>query len=118
MKTSFSINDIPIKRPHTFKIERYRITKSNRLSSGLMSMENIARKRKFYFTWEAIESKDLNTILDAIWETDECFFTLKYVESNVQKSAVCYVGSIPTDLHRTSDGSWIWKDVSMNFIEQ
>lgn len=118
MKSQYKINGVEIKRPTDFKIERYRITKSERTASGKMCMEHIARKRKFYFTWEAIYSSDLNKILDIIWETDECFFTLEYVENNVVKRAVCYVGSMPTDLHRTGAGDWVWKNVTMNFIEQ
>lgn len=118
MKSAYSINGVSIKRPHDFKIERYRITKSERVASGKMVMEHIARKRKFYLTWEAIDASELNKILDIIWETNSCFFTFSYVESNTTKTAKCYVGSIPSTLYRTGDGDWIWKDVSMNFIEQ
>lgn len=118
MKTAYSINGVSIKRPHDFKIERYRITKAERVASGKMVMENIARKRKFYLTWEAISATDLNKILDIIWETSSCFFTFQYVESNQVKTATCYVGSIPTTLFRSDPANWVWKDVSMNFIEQ
>lgn len=118
MKTEFTLNGVSIKRPSQFKIERYKITKSERLASGSMAMELIAKKRKFYFTYEAIDATELNKILDIIWETNDCFFTLEYVESNIRKSAVVYVGSIPTELYRTDPGAWVWSNVSFNLIEQ
>lgn len=116
-RTSFAINGVTIKRPSDFKISRYRITEANRNAAGTMVMDNIARKRKFFFTYNAIESDELNTILNQIWETDSVFFTFSYKENNVSKSAVCYVGEIPSDLFRT-DYKWTWKDVTMNFIER
>ena len=76
------------------------------------------KKRKFFCTWEAITAKDLNTLLNIIWESDSVFFTLEYVESNQVKTATVYSGAIPTALHRTDDANWIWKDVTINFIER
>jgi hypothetical protein len=118
MRTNFQIDGVTIKTPHTFRIERFRITKSNRLASGSMSMELVAKKRKFYFTYDAIESSDLNIILDALWETDNLFYTLSYIESNERKTAIVYVGSIPTELHRTDDSNWVWKNVTFDLIER
>lgn len=117
MRTSFKINGVAIKAPSSFKTEFYRITKSNRTASGKMVMDHIARKRKFFFTYKVMDHRELNKILDLIWETDSCFFTLEYVEDNVVKTATCYVGAIPKDLHRTG-GVWYWQNVTMNFIEQ
>ena len=77
----------------------------------------IAKKRKFYFTYAAITAKDLNTILDTIWETNELFFTLSYVENGQTKTATVYSGSIPTELYRTGD-NWVWKEVTFDLIEK
>ena len=77
----------------------------------------IAKKRKFYFTYAAITAKDLNTILDIIWETNELFFTLSYVENGQTKTAKVYTGSIPTELYRTGD-NWVWKGVTFDLIEK
>lgn len=118
MKTNFKLNGTVIKRPHSFEIERYRITKADRLANGTMAMEHIARKRKFIMVWEAISAQELNKILDIIWETNNVFFTLEYVESNVIKTATVYAGAIPTHLHRSDPSDWIWKDVGINFIER
>lgn len=118
MDGKFAIDGNEIKNPSKFKIERYNLTQSSRVASGQMMMELIAKKRKFYFTYEAISATELNVILDAIWETDEVFFELTYTENNQRKTATVYTGSIPTELHRGDDDEWIWKDVSINFIEQ
>ena len=117
MKAEFKINGTLIKRPSKFKIERYNVTNLQRLANASMSGELIAKKRKFYFTYDAITSDELNTILDAIWETNSIFYTLKYVENNQSKSATVYVGSIPTELHRTG-GKWVWKNVTFDLIEK
>lgn len=117
MKAEFKINGTLIKRPSKFKIERFNVTNLQRLANASMSGELIAKKRKFYFTYDAITSDELNTILDAIWETTSIFYTLKYVENNQSKSATVYVGSIPTELHRTG-GKWVWKNVTFDLIEK
>lgn len=117
MKAEFKINGTLIKRPSKFKIERYNVTNLQRLANASMSGELIAKKRKFYFTYDVITSDELNTILDAIWETNSIFYKLKYVENNQSKSATVYVGSIPTELHRTG-GKWVWKNVTFDLIEK
>lgn len=117
MKSAYKINGTRIKRPSGFKIERYNVTNLQRLANADMSGDLIAKKRKFYFTYDAISAKDLNTILNAIWETESLFFTLSYVENNIEKKAIVYSGSIPSDLYRTGD-NWVWKNVTFNLIEK
>ena len=117
MQASYKINGVAIKRPSEFKIERYNVTNLQRLANADMCGDLIAKKRKFYFTYEAITAKDLNKILDTIWETNSIFFTLSYVENNVEKSARVYSGSIPSELYRTGD-NWVWKNVTFNLIEK
>lgn len=115
--SSFTLNGTAIKRPSTFKIERYLITNLQRLANGDMAGDYITKKRKFFFTYEAITSTQLNIILNALWETTTLFHTLAYTESNVAKTATVYVGSIPTDLYRTGD-VWTWKNVTFDLIEK
>ena len=115
----FFINGTAIKTPSSFKIERYNITTMNRLANGQMVGDLIAKKRKFYFTYDAISGEDLDNILEAIWETNNLFFTLTYPENGVQKTARVYVGSIPTELHRAGKTTnWVWRNVTFNLIEQ
>jgi hypothetical protein len=115
----FEINGTPIKNPSTFKIERYNVTNMERLANADMVGDLIAKKRKFYFTYEAIDAKDLDNILELIWETNDLFYTLDYMENGVAKTAKVYVGSIPSDLHKAGKTSnWVWKNVTFDLIEQ
>lgn len=113
------INSTNIKKPTTFKIERYNVTNLERNAAGLMCGDLIAKKRKFYFTYDAISARDLDTILNVLWETDDIFYTLTYDENNVQKSVTVYAGSIPSDLHHAGPSEeWVWKNVTFNLIER
>lgn len=116
--SNFVLNGVRIKKPSTFKIERYNVTNMQRLADASMVGDLIAKKRKFYFTYSAITAADLDTILDAIWETNSLFYTLQYVENGVSKSAVVYSGSIPTTLYKERGSGWVWKDVTFNLIEK
>lgn len=116
---AFIINGVAVKNPSTFKKERYMVTTMERLANARMVGDLIAKKRKFYFTYEAITGEELDTILEAIWDSDELFFTLSYPENGEQKTAEVYVGSIPAELHRAGNTSnWVWKNVTFNLIEQ
>lgn len=117
MKSLFKLDGVVIKRPSSFKTEFYNITKSNRLANGDMSMELIAQKRKFYFTYNAIDSKEADKILKILWYSKKVFFTLTYIEDNVERSAVVYVGSMPKELYRTG-GIWTWTNFTFNLIER
>jgi len=116
--SAFKLNGVPIKNPSGFKIERYKVTNLARLSSGKMSGDLIARKRKFFFTYEAITGADLDVILDVIWETNAIFYTLSYKENSINKTATVYPGSIPSDLHNAKGKLWVWKNVNFDLIEQ
>ena len=116
---NFTVNGRAIKNPSAFKIERYNVTNMERLADARMVGDLIAKKRKFYFTYDAISGYDLDNILEAIWETNTLFFPLTYVENGVTKTATVYVGSIPTDLHKAGlTTNWVWKNVTFNLIEQ
>lgn len=114
---AYALNGVPIKRPSTFKIEKYKVTNATRLANSNMVADVLSRKRKFYFTYTAISSTELDKILDILWENDDYFFTLSYVENGIEKTATVYPGSIPATLHRP-EGVWVWKEVSFNLIEQ
>jgi hypothetical protein len=120
----FKLNDIPIKNPTSFGIENYTLTKSTRVANGDMVMDFVANKLKFTFGYEAIDSRDFNTILDIVWRqlaiTRKCFVTLSYYEdgSDEQKTATVYAGALPRKLHRGDGKNWVWKDVSFSLIER
>jgi len=115
---NFTINGIDIKNPSGFKVERYNVTNMERLANASMVGDLIAKKLKFYFTYDSIKAKDLDAILDAIWESDTLFFPLEYMYQGEKRRATVYVGSIPSDLHSAKSGQWVWKNVTFNLIEQ
>lgn len=115
---AFVVNGVTIKNPSTFKVERYNVTTMERLSNADMVGDLVAKKLKFYFTYEAIAAEDFDRILGAIWDSDQLFFPLVYEDRGVQKTATVYVGSIPAELHYMSNRNTIWKNVTFNLIER
>lgn len=116
MSGVYKIDGVQIKAPSTFKIERFNLTKSGRVASGKMTMELVAKKRKFYLTYEVISGPMKKQILDLI-DSDKMFFTFEYPEDGEQKTATVYAGAIPSERFRT-DGVWYWKGFRFDLIEQ
>lgn len=118
MAQVIKLNGTAIKQPLEFGMESYNLTKSDRVQSGKMQMDLVAKKRKFTFKYEVLSGTDLKTILDVI-DGNDMFFTLTYTDDNTgtEKTATVYVGAITRDKFRT-DGPWYWKNVTFNLIEQ
>lgn len=116
----FKIEDVAIKNPSSFKIERYNVTTMTRLSDASMTGDLIAQKLKFYFTYEAISADEFDVILNAIWHTESLFFRLTYPYQGHERVSTVYVGSIPSELHRANmaNRNWVWKNVTFNLIER
>lgn len=115
----FSINGVAIKNPSAFKIERYNITTMNRLANGNMSGDLVAKKMKFYFTYDAITAEELEQILTAIWDTESIFFDLIYPYNGTTHMKTVYSGSIPSELVRAGKtANWVWRGVIFNLIER
>ena len=112
------INGITIKNPSAFKVERYNVTTMERLSNATMVGDLVAKKLKFYFTYDAISAEDFDTILRAIWDSNSLFFPFEYADRGVTKRTMVYVGSIPSDLHHMSSRNTVWKNVTFNLIER
>ena len=115
---AFVINGITIKNPSTFKVERYNVTTMERLSNADMVGDLVAKKKKFYFTYDAISAEDFDAILSAIWDSPQLFFPLQYVDRGKTERAIVYVGSIPSELHYMSNRNTVWKNVTFNLIER
>lgn len=112
-----SIRGVVVKQPSDLSLETYNLTKSGRVASGKMTMEIIAKKRKFLFTYEVLSGPEFDKIRNAIDHPDHAFFDLVYRDNNVQKRARVYAGAIKARRFRT-DGIWYWKNVSFDLIEQ
>lgn len=117
---AFVINGIAIKNPSAFKIERYNVSTMERLANADMVGDLVAKKLKFFFTYDAISAIELDKILQAVWDIPGLFFTLEYPYQGEQKTATVYVGAIPSELHRgdMARADWIWKNVTFNLIER
>lgn len=114
------LNGVAIKVPPSLQFSKYNLTKSGRVASGLMTMDLIAKKRKFNFSYDVIRSIEMERILDII-DGNEMFFQIRYDENNVIKTATVYVGEITHSKFRTKDPTtsvWYWKDFAFNLIEQ
>lgn len=117
--SNFTIRGRAIKNPSSFKIERYNVTNLTRLANAEMVGDLIAKKSKLFFTYDAITAQDLDDILDAIWNTNDVFYPITYIENGVKKELTVYSGSIPSELHYAGGGSnWVWKNVTFNLIEK
>jgi len=115
---AFVVNGVTIKNPSTFRVERYNVTTMERLSNADMVGDLVAKKKKFYFTYDALSAEDFDVILQAIWDSDKLFFPLEYDERGISQQAMVYVGSIPSDLHYMSNRNTVWKNVTFNLIER
>ena len=115
---NFTVNGRVIKNPSTFKLERYNVSNMERLANAEMVGDLIAKKLKFYYTYDAITASDLDNILEAIWDHDKLFFPITYNYQGQSRSATVYVGSIPAELHSAKSKEWVWRNVTFNLIEK
>lgn len=120
--SGFYLDGQKIKDPTGFNPELYTLTKSTRVANGDMVMDFVANKRKYNFTWSAINSRELDTIIEILWRqletTKECFHWLEYDDDLRHNKVRVYSGAIPHNLHRGDGRLWIWKDVKLSLIER
>lgn len=110
------INGTSIKEPTDFDVEKYKLSKSGRVASGKMTMEIIAKKKKFNFSYAVLSGTELETITD-ILDSNTAFYNFSFVENGDTKTYTIYPGAIKFKKFRT-DGVWYWKDVQFSLIEQ
>lgn len=120
--SGFYLDGQKIKDPTGFNPELYTLTKSTRVANGDMVMDFVANKRKYNFTWSAINSRELDTIIEILWRqletTKECFHWLEYDDDLRHNKVRVYSGAIPHNLHRGDGKLWVWKDVKLSLIER
>jgi hypothetical protein len=111
-----SVNGIVIKEPTDFEIERYNLTKSGRLANGDMTIDLVAKKRKFKFAYEVVSGPQLDKIREAI-DSNTMIFPLVFVENGIEYTAQVYAGAPKYRKFRT-DGVWYWKNLTFDLIEK
>jgi hypothetical protein len=114
------INGVEIKVPSALKIQRFNLTKSGRVASGLMSMDLIAKKVKLEVNYEVLSGTEVRKIRDLI-DGNDIFFDITFEEEDgTLKTITGYAGAIDMDKYRTprQGGGWYWKNVSFALIER
>jgi len=111
------INGITIKTPTDLKVGVFRITKSERLTSGKMAMEIIATKRRLDLRWEIITDTELQNIMNTL--ESRVFHTVIYPDPQKGENATitAYAGDINYDVWQKI-GNRYWRNVSISLIEQ
>lgn len=116
MQQTITIDGTAIKRPSSFDIGSYNLTKAGRVASGKMMLDLIAKKTKLQLAYTTISSVDRSSILNLIDRTT-LFFTVTYVEDNVVQTKQMYAGEIQGKQLRTGT-VWYWQDFKFDLIEQ
>lgn len=112
-----TLEGVNIKAPSTFTIQKYNVTKSGRVASGMMTMELVAKKRKFITHYNTINSAD-KTELESVLDGSNMFMNFTYEEDGVIKTAKVYVGDLEAAVARNSTGTVYYKDWEFHLIEQ
>ena len=112
------IGGITVKTPQEMSIEKYNLTKSGRVTSGKMTMELVAQKRKLNCKYNAIREDDLQVILGKVYGAN-MFFSVTYDDAGGPYTMTCYAGAIKGEpFRKDTDDVWLWKDVEVALIEQ
>jgi hypothetical protein len=83
-----------------------------------MTMEIVAQKRKFSFSYAAMAGADMAKLKTLIFSATVPFFTLEYDDETGTNVAVVYSGSIKATRFRSDHMGWYYKNVTFDLIEQ
>lgn len=112
-----SIDGVVVKQPSELGLETYNLTKSGRVASGKMTMDLVAKKRKFLFKYDVM-SGDEYDLLTSVIDSNQMFFNLIYEDNGRVRSCIVYAGAIKRDRFRTGANDWYFKNVAFDLIEQ
>lgn len=110
------IDNIEVVAPSKFKVSIMDISKAERNAKGEMHIDRIATKRKLEVSWNALYPEQLQALLTQV---SNVFFLVSYpdpLEGYTTKTF--YVGDRNTPMYSYINGEAVWKDISMNFVEQ
>ena len=111
--------NLPYPQEYTPSIQDVDASTTGRNAAGTMIRDRVAVKRKFSCKWAALTQSQLSTILNA---TEEVSFRLTAVDpkTGTRQTYWVYVGdrSMPVYWYpSTTDTTWMYASLSMNFIE-
>jgi len=115
---AYRISGEPIKPPSDFGYEYYNLTKSGRVASGKMTMEIVAQKRKFSFSYAVMAGADMAKLKALIFNAKVPFFSLEYDDETGSNVAIVYSGAIKATRFRSDNMGWYYKSVTFDLIEQ
>ncbi|MNB67610.1 hypothetical protein D3C75_140990 [compost metagenome] len=117
MASLLKVNGETVVPPTDFGYEYYNLTKSGRVASGKMTMEIVAQKRKFSFSYASMSGATMAQIKRLIFNPAIPFFSLEYADESGPQVAIVYSGAIKATRFRTEMG-WYYKSVTFDLIEQ
>lgn len=91
---------------------------SGRNQNGDLFRDRVAVKRKIECSWLPMSAAKMAVLLTAV---SDPFFKLTYPDALTGKNRTmtCYVGDRSAPILRPeADGTWLWGEMSMNFIER
>lgn len=91
---------------------------SGRNQSGDLFRDRVAVKRKIECSWLPMSAANMAALLSAV---SAPFFKLTYPDAltGTNRTITCYVGDRSAPVMRPeTDGTWLWGEMSMNFIER
>ena len=113
------INGAAMPTPSTMKVNIFDVSATaDRSASGKMIIDRVGTKRKLELTWAHLTADELSRLLSAVGE--ETFFTAAYPDPQTGgvRTMSCYCGDRATGVLRMENGSPVWTDVEMNWIER
>jgi len=104
--------------PQGFEREWYKLVKAGRVASGKMTLEVIARKRKFTLSYNTLTGSDFATLVSVI-DTNDAFLTFEFPESDGSTSTcTVYTGALKSLFYMNTASKKLYKDISFALIEQ
>lgn len=108
-----------IATPKTFVVDLSDIDgESTRNTLGNLIRDRVALKRKLTCDWEPLEMGQISTLLQAVQSE---FFQVTYPDpmTGTVRTSTFYVGDRSAPMYwQAPDGNYLWKGLSMNFVEQ
>lgn len=113
------INGVSIATPSTFKVTINDLDgESNRNAKGELLRDRVAVKRKLDCEWPPLTMSQISSLLKAV---QSVFFSVDYPDpmEGATITKTFYVGDRTAPVfQKKSDGTIVWENLNMNFIEK
>ena len=114
----YKLDSTTLPLPDDFDIEEYKLTKANRVASGLMVMELIALKSKFSIKYNLLTGEEMQILIDILF-TPRIYYEFEYLgNGDVVKTFTVYGGALKRTKAIANTGDWVYTDVTISLIEQ